>query len=133
MSLFKNPSIIAVAVALIFVFTGCAGDKREIEDAVDGFFSAVKSDDLDKLEDYFPTFAGLDQPQQAAYITIFSGFSSWKVEEARIDGENAVALVTASSDGNDLSLHLPLTRHDGRWVIAERTSMRLDVGTVPAK
>jgi len=120
-------------LVLLLFFPACSSDEKSIATTVDGFFKAISSDDVASVADYFPAFAGLDSAERDAYVSMFSGFTGWECDTVQIQGENAVAAVTASSENGRLSLHLPLRYIDKRWVITERTSMRLDIGTVPAQ
>lgn len=118
---------------LLSLFSACKDKQDGIADTVDGFFQSITSGDVESLSDYFPDFGRLDLPERDAYKTIFSGFKSWKIESMQIDGDNAVAKVVAVSDTGELSLHLPLRYIEKQWIIVEKTSMRLNLGTVPAR
>jgi hypothetical protein len=121
-----------IIVITVSAFVGCANDQEKIENLVDDFFVAVRSNRLDELENYFPGFAALGSAERQAYMSIFSSFTGWNVERIQVKGKNAVASIRALSGGGEMPIHLPLVYRDNRWIITERTSMRLDLGTVPA-
>ncbi len=133
-STWRRRIVSSVSILLLLsLFSACKDNQDVIADTVDGFFQSITSDDVESLSDYFPAFTRLEPPERDAYRTIFSRFKSWKIENMQIDGDNAVAKVVAVSDTGELSLHLPLRYIEKRWIIVEKTSMRLDLGTVPAK
>lgn len=132
-SVLKQPLLFILICGLVVLFASCEDDRDAIEKTVEGFFESISSKDLDALQEYFPTFATLDAAEQAAYVTVFSSFDKCEVTDITIDDANAVAVVTATSSTGALMLHLPLTYHEKRWIVTERTSMRVEMGTVPAE
>lgn len=94
---------------------------------------SISSNDLDTLQKHFPAFAALDAGEQAAYVTVFSSFNKWEITDITVDDANAVATVKATANTGALMLHLPLTYRDKRWIVTERSSMRVEMGTVRAE
>ncbi|MBN1685305.1 MAG: hypothetical protein JW852_01560 [Spirochaetales bacterium] len=134
----KHLIIFILVAAFAVLVAGCGADRAladrdSIEKTVNGFFESISSDDFETLEKFFPVFHALNAAERDAYVKVFSGFSRWEVGSVAVDGYNAVATVTAFSETGAFTLQLPLTYLEKRWIVTERTSMRADIGTVPAK
>ena len=127
-------STLPLILLVVLMLSSCGIQKeKQVMETVERFSTAIAAEDYATFSEIAPVLGATDESTKRQLVQALGSFTDWKVISVQIEGNEARASVELKSQDRKVNIQIPLSHHDGRWIISENLSMSATIDVVPAR